>query len=70
MPPMATAADTESPTRVGRNRLAKYGLLTVLVAVVVNALVRVIALPVIDILHLLSSEYGEFDNRNVLMKLE
>ena len=28
MPPMATAVDTESPTRVGVNRLVKYSVLT------------------------------------------
>ena len=46
MPLQATAVDTKSPTHVGVNRLAKYGLLTVLVAVVANALVRMIALSV------------------------
>lgn len=44
-----TAVDSEPPTRVGVNRLVKYGLLTVLVAVVANALVRVIALSFIAV---------------------
>ena len=42
----ATAVKPESPTRVGVNRLVKYGFLTVFVAVVANALVRIIALSV------------------------
>lgn len=45
---MATAVDTQS-TRVGMNRLAKYGLLTVLVAVAATALVRVITLAFVDV---------------------
>jgi hypothetical protein len=49
MPPMATAVDTESPTRVGMNRFVKDGLLTVLVAVIANALVRVVALSFIAV---------------------
>jgi hypothetical protein len=49
MPPMATAADTESPTRVGVNRLAKYGLLAVLAALVANTLVRTVALSVVAV---------------------
>lgn len=48
MPLMATAVET-SPTHVGRNRLAKYGLLTVLIAVVATALVRVAALAFVDV---------------------
>lgn len=44
MPLMATAVETESSTRVGVNRLAKYGLLTVVVAVVATMLIRVIVL--------------------------
>jgi hypothetical protein len=47
MPLMATAVDTESPTRVGRHRLVKYGLLAVLVAVIANALVRIVVLSVV-----------------------
>lgn len=48
MPPMATAVDTQ-PTRVGVNRLVKHGLLAVLVAVIANALVRVLALSVVTV---------------------
>ena len=40
---MATTVETQ-PTRVGMNRLVKYGLLTVLVAVAATALVRVVSL--------------------------
>lgn len=46
---MASAAGTESPRRVGMNRLVKYGLLAVIVASAANALVRVIALAAFDI---------------------
>ena len=46
---MATAVDTESPTRIGVNRLLKFGLLTVLVAVVANVLIRSIALRFITV---------------------
>lgn len=45
---MATAVDTQS-TRVGMNRLAKYGLLTVLIAIAATALVRVVALSFVDV---------------------
>ena len=46
---MAPAVDTESPTQIGVNRLAKYGLLTGLVALVANALVRSVALSVVAV---------------------
>ncbi len=49
MPPLATEADTGSPTPVGVNHLVKYGLLTVLVAVVANALVRLTAISFIAV---------------------
>lgn len=49
MPLMAAAVDTESPTRVGMNRLLRFGLLTVLVAVVANVFVRSIALSFITV---------------------
>jgi hypothetical protein len=42
----ATAVEPESTTRVGINRLVKYGLLTMFVAVVANALIRMITLSV------------------------
>jgi hypothetical protein len=44
---MATAVETESPTRVGVNRLVKYGLLTVLVAIAATALVRAVTLALV-----------------------
>lgn len=47
MPPMATTVETQ-PTRVGVNRLAKYGLLTVFVAVAATALIRMVALALVN----------------------
>lgn len=49
MSSMTTAVDAEASTRVGANRLIKYGLFAVIAASVVNALFRVIALAVVDI---------------------
>lgn len=48
MPLVATATETESPTRVSTNRLVKHGLLAVIVASIATALVRVITLAVVD----------------------
>jgi hypothetical protein len=45
---MATTVETQ-PTRVGVNRLAKYGLLTVLVAVAATALIRTTALAFVGV---------------------
>lgn len=49
MPPMASTVETETPTSVGMNRLARYGLFAVIAASVTNATVGVIALAVFDV---------------------
>lgn len=41
--------ETKTPMPVGLNRLARYGLLAMIVASVVNAVIRVVALAVFDI---------------------
>ena len=48
MPSMATTTDTESPEHINANHPFRSGLLAVLAAATVNALVRVIALAVTD----------------------
>lgn len=61
MPPMETAIETESQTRVGVNRLANYGLLAVLVAVIANAPVMhvVSAVPIVGVLTRVPSTAAE-----------
>jgi hypothetical protein len=49
MPPMASTVETGTPTSVGMNRLAKYGLFAVIAASGTNAIVGVVALAVFDI---------------------
>jgi hypothetical protein len=53
MPSTATATETESPTTIDVNSLVKYGLLAVIAASAVNAIIRGVALAVV-----VSGEFG------------
>lgn len=68
MPLMATTVETESPTCVGMNRLVKYGLLAVIAALGVNAVVRVTALGVFDIPpEFINGPFGPFSWLPIIM---